>query len=683
MADTHLFLRDLALVLGVAAVTSVLFQRLRLPTVLGYLLAGVLVGPNVPAMPVVSDQDTVRQLAELGVVLIMFSLGLEFSLRRLVQVAPTAGLACVVEVGLMMVLGWLLAAALGWPPGARLLAAATVAISSTMIIVRTFAEQRIPRALSDLVFGILIAEDLVAILILASLSVLGAGGAVAGTRLAGEAARLALFLAVAVVAGLLVVPRVVRAVVTLRRRETILVAAVGLCFVAAWAAQAAGYSVALGAFLAGALAAESGMVEHIEALVRPVRDMFGAIFFVSVGMLVDPGAVVANGGVILLFTALVMGGKLLGVTVGSFLTGHGTTLSLRAGTSMMQIGEFSFIIAGAGAALGAVEVSLFTIAVAVSVLTSVATPFLVRASEPFALWVDRKLPHRLQTFATLYGSWIELIRARRGGDQVRPERRLVGLVLLDAALLATVVVVVARVGPALVARLVAGASVAPVVARAVVLAGAVALAFPFALGLGRLTSALAGHLAQRALPLPARGVDHAYAPRRALQAALGLGLLLVVGAPLVLVTQPFLPPGGALAIGVLGLAALGVGFWRAAANLQGHVEAGAQVVAAALAKRARGQTRAESDEFTELAGLLPGLGHLTAIRLASGAPAAGRTLGELNLRGATGATVVAIRRGEQEIVAPRAHELLEGGDLVALTGTHEAIDAARELLEVG
>ena len=683
MPDAHLFLKDLALVLGVAALTTVLFQRLRLPVVLGYLLAGLVVGPHVP-IPLVANATTVRTLAELGVILLMFSLGLEFSLRRLVRLGPRVALVAVLEVGLMLTLGYLAGQLLGWSPLASALAGAVVAISSTMVVARVLAEERAEAPLRDLVFGVLVVEDLVAILLIAALTALTYEGHLSAVRVLSTGGRLLAFLAGTFAVGLLVVPPAMRAIARLRSPETTLVASIGFCFSAALVALWAGYSVALGAFLAGSLVAESGAARQVATLVRPVRDMFTAIFFVAVGMLLDPAVIRREWVVVLVLTAVVLWGKTVGVTVGAFLTGHGTRLSLRAGLSLAQVGEFSFIIAGLGVALGGPAASLPHVAVAVCAITAFVAPLLVRSSEALALYVDRRLPRPLQTFVTLYGSWVELLRGRAERTTPWAPVRAAGrFVLLDAVLLAGLVIGVSINWQELLHLIGDFSTFTPGAGRWLVLGGAATCAAPFALGLVRSSRRLGHALAEVAMPGRGAGrMDPADAPRRAFVVTLQIAVVMVVGLPLIAVTQPFLPPFQGATLAVAALLLLGIAFWRTATNLQGHMRAGAEIVAEALGSRRRG---GESETLEEVQRMLPGLGTLVPVRVGATSAAAGRSFAELNLRGRTGATAVALRRGggDEQIVFPTAKVVLHEGDLLALSGSHDSIAEAVRLLESG
>src|SRR6266508_2827926 len=484
MLDAHSFLQNLSLVLCTAAVTTVVFQRLRQPVVFGYLVAGMIVGPHTP-VPLSADEGMVRTLSELGVILLMFSLGLEFRLRRVVQVAATSGIAALFETSMMLGLGYVVGRLFGWTTIESIFAGAIVAISSTTIIARAFAEQGIRGKLSEIVFGILIVEDLIAIFLVAVLTAVAAGGGITPQSLGITAVRLATFLIGLIVFGVVIVPRLIRTVIKLDRDETTLVTTIGICFAAALLAVWLGYSAALGAFIAGSLVAESGESVRIEQFVHPVRDMFVAIFFVSVGMLIDPRVIVEHAGAVVALTALVIAGKVVAVSVGAFLTGNGLRASVQTGMSLAQIGEFSFIIAAVGLAAGATRGFLYPVAVAVSAITTLITPWLIRAAGPVAMWVDRKLPRPLQTTAALYGSWIENMRrapAQAGRSRVRG---IVRVLFIDGALLAIVILGAAAERHRFATVLGDWFGVSELAAVAVIVAAAMGLAIPLAIGIYR------------------------------------------------------------------------------------------------------------------------------------------------------------------------------------------------------
>jgi len=678
------FLQNLALVLCVAAASTVVFQRLRQPVIFGYLLAGLIIGPHVP-IPLAVDQSTVDTLSELGVILLMFGLGLEFSLRKLMQVGSTAGIIAVIQSSAMVWLGYLLGRAFGWTSLESVYAGAVVAISSTTIIVKAFEEQGATGRYTELVFGVLIIEDLIAIFLLAILTTVSAGGGVSFTALGATAARLAAFLAGLIGVGLLLIPRLVRAVVKLDRPETTLVASIGICFAAALLALAFGYSVALGAFIAGSLVAESGEEKTVEHVVAPVRDLFAAVFFVAVGMMIDPAMIVAHWGAILVLTVAVIVGKVVFVSIGAFLSGYGTRTSVQSGMSLAQIGEFSFIIAGVGLASGATRGFLYPIAVAVSAITTLSTPWLIRASGPFAAYVDRKLPKRLQTLAALYGSWLERVRSSPSAPDERSDvRRHVRVLLIDTVLIGAIIIGTAVEIEPLTEILTHSFAFSVSGARAATFAFAAVVALPLLLGMMRSARLLGAALAARALPAAADGtLDLGAAPRRVLVVMLQLVIVCIVGVPLVAITQPFLPLYEGTLLFAIVVVVLGFVFWQRVTNLHGHARAGAEVIVAALAQQLGKDDEpadAEPEALTLVHGMLPGMGDPVRVRIAADSPAVDRTLSQLNLRGLTGATVLAITRGAERVVLPIGAEVLHAGDVLALAGTQEAVALATHLL---
>ncbi|HMH84792.1 MAG TPA: cation:proton antiporter [Gemmatimonadaceae bacterium] len=680
--DSHAFLQNLAVVLCVAAVATVVFQRLRQPVVFGYLLAGMIIGPHI-SIPLVADPQTVRALSELGVILLMFSLGLEFSIRKLVQVSQKAGAVALFECTIMVSVGYLVGQMLGFTRMESIFTGAITGISSTTIIVKAFQEQKVRGRVTELVFGILIIEDLIAIFLLTILTTVSRSGALSPMEILLTAMRLAMFLTALIGFGILTVPRAIRAVQKLGQPETTLVASIGICFAAALLAQSFGYSVALGAFIAGSLVAESGQQVEIEHLIRPVRDMFAAIFFVSVGMMIDPMALTEHWRAVLALTLAVIIGKVLAVTTGAFLAGHGRRTAMKAGMSLAQIGEFSFIIASVGVASGVIRGWLYPVAIAVSAITTLTTPLLIKLSNRAAASIDHWLPEPIQTVTALYGSWIERVRnAPRAPTERSATNRIIRIILLDAALITAVVIGVDIEIDRLSVIVGNMTGMAPERVRFMVVLIAGLITVPLGYGLITSAKALGNHLARRAFAEAKKGkVDPADAPRRALVILVQLAVVLAVGIPVVAITQPFLPPHqGAFVLALLTLLLLAA-LWRNAANLQGHARAGAQIIASALAHQ-MASTDGASDETTlleDVNAVLPGLGEPVAIRVVPQSIAVGKSLTQLNLRGATGATVLAIRRGTTQIPTPLGREVIQANDVVAVAGARDALAVARAI----
>jgi CPA2 family monovalent cation:H+ antiporter-2 len=688
MHDSHEFLRNLAMVLATAGITTLIFQRLRQPVIFGYLLAGMLIGPHVPA-PLAVDADTVRTLSEVGVILLMYALGLDFSVRKLWQIGPTAGMIALLQSSALLAVGYLVGRAFGWTNLESVYAGAIIAISSTTIIVKAFEEQGVTGRFTRIVFGVLIVQDLIAILLLAILTTISMGQELSAAGLAMTAGKLATFLAALVIAGLLIVPRFMRAVVRLNRPETTIVTAVGLCFAIAYLAASFGYSVALGAFVAGMLTAESGHAKAIEHQVRPVRDVFAAIFFVSVGVMIDPRVVAEYWAVVLAFTVVVIVGQVLAVSIGAFLAGYGTRVAVQSGMSMAQIGEFSFIIAGLGLTLGATRGFLFPVAVAVSAITTLTTPWLIRSAGGVASWVDRTLPRPVQNFVALYASWMEgLARSRHDQRQRSRTRRLAAIIALDLLLISAVVVTVGIWHAQGTAWLLEQLGLTQRVARGLLLVTAAVVIVPLAIGLLRTARALGQTAAQRALPAPAPGkVDMAVASRRAIVVAWQLAILGLAAAPVAVLLELFIPTPATLAVLIAAFGMLGIAFWRSATNLQGHTRAGAEVIVAALASQmaspagdASPSGHAVPRPIAHVATLLPGLGDPVSLRLSEGDYGVGKSLAELDIRDRSNATVLVIVRGGHDILLPVGSDKLAAGDLLAVAGTDKAVRAATALI---
>jgi monovalent cation:H+ antiporter-2, CPA2 family len=680
MNGMHL-LTDLAIILCVAAVTTVVFQRIRQPVILGYLLAGMIVGPHLP-IPIFADEKVAHTLSELGVILLMFWLGLEFRLSRLIKVAPTAGVVAVIQCTLLLLLGYLTGMTLGWTSMECLFTGAMIVSSSTTIIIKAFSELKISGKVSELVFGILIFEDLIGIVLIAVLTAVGSGASLSVGSVAITLGKLTGFLVGVLVIGMLVIPRLMRLVVGLGRQETIVVASVGLCFGISLLALKLGYSVVLGAFLAGALVAESGEGKAVEKATAPVVDVFAAVFFVSVGMLIDPALIIQHWPAVLVLTLVVVLGKLFGVILGAFLAGFSIRTSVQAGMSLAQIGEFSFIIAGLGLSLGATRHFLYPVAISVSAITTLSTPWLIRASGRLAEEVDRRLPNKVATYVSLYGSWVQGLKT---GPQHQTTwvrvRRLGGWLLLDLLVIAGIATGASLARSRAIALGQSQIGLSPELGRWILVAATLLLLAPFMVGAIRISRHLAAALATEALP-SSQGVDLAAAPRRALLVTLQIGILLLAGGPLVAILQPFYPsvPGVAVLMALVLL--LAYPLWRSATNLEGHARAGAQVILEALAAQGHsGPAPQSSGQSSEpLFAMVPGLGHPTPITIEEDSPALGRSLKQLGLRGRTGATVIAIKRGEGEVVFPEADDVLRLGDLLVLTGTDESIEQARSLL---
>lgn len=412
MAHLPTLITDLALILCAAAITSLLFKKLKQPVVLGYILAGLLVSPHVKLFPSVSDLEGVAVWAEIGVIFLLFSLGLEFSFKKLAKVGGTSSISGIFEIGMMLTLGYLTGKLLGWPLMDCLFLGGILSISSTTIIIRAFDELRVKNQnFAGAVLGILIIEDMVAVLLLVVLSTLSLKQQFEGIQLLISILKLFFFLSLWFIAGIFSLPSALKASKKLLSDETLLVVALGLCFLMVVLATKAGFSAALGAFIMGSILAETTLAEKIEHLVQSVKDLFGAVFFVSVGMLLDPALLLQYWVPVLCITCVVIVGKSVNVTIGSMLAGKDLKQSIQAGMSMSQIGEFSFIIAALGLSFKVTSSYLYPIAVGVSVVTTFTTPYMIKLAEPVYNMINKLLPRKWKRYIDRYSSGAQILPA--------------------------------------------------------------------------------------------------------------------------------------------------------------------------------------------------------------------------------------------------------------------------------
>jgi Kef-type K+ transport system membrane component KefB len=344
---TNNFLEDMALVLCVAALASVICQVLRKPLVVGYLIAGMVVGPHVPG--VYANTERVRLVSDLGVTVLIFSIGLEFNFRRLLRLAPTAGLVALTQAAAMIGLGYLVGRLMGWSRWESLVTGAMISISGAVIVAKAFEEVRVEPRVRQLVFGVVLCEDVIAIVLLAVLITLASGDVLSFHALSIDVGLLSSFIILVVAIGLMTVPYLVRGIARFKRPETLLITSLGLCFALAMIAERAGYTVVLGAFLAGSLVAESARGAEVEKLIEPVRHVFGAIFFVSVGMLINPQLLASHWPALALLTMVAVAGKLVSVSLASMLVGEPPNGAVKTGFAMATYSIlFAQVDSGAG-----------------------------------------------------------------------------------------------------------------------------------------------------------------------------------------------------------------------------------------------------------------------------------------------------------------------------------------------
>jgi len=353
MAHLPSLISDLALILLIASVITLLFKWLKQPVVLGYIVAGMLAGHNIGLIPTVVDTDNIQIWAEIGVMFLLFTLGLEFSFKKLTEVGKSGTVIVLVELSGMLILGFLLGRILGWKPLDSLLLGGMISLSSTTIIIKAFNDLKLKkRKFSTMVFAALVVEDLVAVVMMVLISTLAVSKNFSGEDMLFALLKLVFFLVIWFMLGIFLIPTFLKKVRPLLNDETLLIISLGLCLGMVVLAVEVGFSAALGAFIMGSILAETFEVERIEKLTKPLKDFFGAIFFVSVGMMVDMNVIVQFIWPILIISLVTMLGKLVFVSAGVYISGQSLKTSMQSGFSMAQIGEFAFILAGLGMSLG-------------------------------------------------------------------------------------------------------------------------------------------------------------------------------------------------------------------------------------------------------------------------------------------------------------------------------------------
>jgi CPA2 family monovalent cation:H+ antiporter-2 len=386
-------IQDLAIILMAAGFVTILFRKIGQPVVLGYIIAGFLVSSHVWFLPTVSDLPNIQVWAEIGVIFLLFALGLEFSFKKLLRVGAASSITAIVEVCGMVILCFLSGKFFGWSTIDSLFLGGILAISSTTIIIRTLGESGMKgRGFVDFVFGILIIEDMVAVLLLVLLSTVAVTNQFNGEELLRSTLKLIFFVVLCFVTGIFILPTLLKYIRKILTEEMLLVVSLALCFLMVILSTHTGFSPALGAFIMGTILAETSEVKKIEHLILPVKDLFAAIFFVSVGMLINPKILLEYGWQIILLTLLTVFGKFFTILIGAILSRRSLRHSIQAGLSLAQIGEFSFIIAALGTNLKVTSHFLYPIAVGVSVITTFITPYLIRNIDPIFIWIEKCLP---------------------------------------------------------------------------------------------------------------------------------------------------------------------------------------------------------------------------------------------------------------------------------------------------
>ena len=667
------FLQDLAVVMIVAALVTIVFHRLKQPVVLGYILAGIIIGPHTPPFPLIHNEETIKTLSELGVILLMFSLGLEFSLRKLKQVGAPALIAALLEILLLFWVGYEVGRLFGWRNMDSIFLGAMLSMSSTTVIIKVLGELgKMKERFAQLIFGILIIEDILGIAMIALLSGIAMTGSLSVADVGATLGKLGIFLSATLVVGLIAVPRLIGYVAKFKSNEMMIVTVLGLCFGVSLLAAKLGYSVALGAFIIGAVIAEAREIHRIETLIEPVRDMFSAIFFVAIGLLIDPKLLLVYWQPILVITLAVIVGKVLTCSFGAFMGGNDTRTSLRVGMGLAQIGEFSFIIASLGVTLKVTSSFLYPIAVAVSVITTLLTPYLIKSADGLVGWFDRKAPQPLVNSLQLYTRWVGQIGSRQTPNMAAQlMRRWILQMILNAALIAAVFIAAAFIGkrpPTWMLNLNLGDQWL----KAALWLTAVIFSMPMFVATARKLQALGLLLAETKVSQAAAG-NRTEAIRSVVATLVPIAGTVTLGLFVLVLSSTLLPPLNVLIVLLVISGFIAWLMWRSFIKVYAKAQIALQETFA--------QAPAPRHDTAQIAK--PSLlrdADLETVILTAGSPAIGKLIRELELRTRTGASIVAIERGGVNNVNPSPDEELQVNDQVLLLGSAAQLEKARKHL---
>ncbi len=657
---THLpnLIIDLGLILMSAAAVTLLFKKLKQPVVLGYLLAGFLVGPHFALFPTVRDTASITIWAEIGVIFMLFGLGLEFSFKKLAKVGKSASITASFEIIFMLGIGYFVGQALQWSMMDSLFLGGILSISSTTIIVRAFDELGLKgKNFVSLVFGVLIVEDLIAILLLVLLSSVAVTQTLSGSELTMSSLRLVFFLVLWFLLGIYLLPIFLQKCRDLLSDETTLIVSIGLCLMMVIIASQVGFSPALGAFVMGSLFAETPKGHQVEKLMIPVKDLFSAIFFVSVGMLIDPNVLTEYFWVIMLMTFVTIVGKIMSTSLGALVSGRSIKSSIQSGMSLAQIGEFSFIIATLGMTLKVTSGFLYPIAVTVSALTTFTTPYLIKLSDPFADWIESKLPKGLKESLVRYET---AMSTSTDGNLLSLIWKEYGIkIVLNSVVVIAITLAMSRL---LLPKLGEGFQDGAWQVAACALSLIFSAPFLWAIFLGA----------------PSR--TETYKPAtieqlRKLQFGISIVRFLIGCSLAGFVVSEFTSMLAWTGIIMIALTSIGAFFFSR------YSEPIYQRIEKRFITNLGENEKAEIEKTSQIPVLAPWNASLVEFVLSSHSPFIAQTLQQCAIKEKFGVTVAMIERGDKRILAPNRNDLLLPGDRLFVIGTDEQLLAARNFIE--
>ena len=634
---------DLGLILITAAIAVLLFRMLKQPLVLGYLVAGFLAGNQFDFFPTVKDIHSVEVWAEIGVIFLLFSLGLEFSFKKLMKVGGTASITALTQIIAMVTIGYFVGQLMGWNKMNSIFLGVILSISSTTIILKTFDELGVKsQKFAGNVIGSLIVQDIIAILMMVLLSTIAVSQQFSGMELVFSVLKLIFFLTIWFVVGIFFIPTLLKKAKHLLTDEMMLIISLALCLLMVIFAAGVGFSPALGAFIMGSIIAETTQAEHIEHLVKPVKDLFGAVFFVSVGMLINPDTLVEYAIPVAILTLVVILGQSISSTIGSLLSGQPLKQSIQAGMSLSQIGEFSFIIATLGTTLKVTSDFLYPIVVAVSAITTFTTPFMVKFAVPFSSFIEKKLPKKWVKRIQLYSANTEEIKSKSNWQIVLRSY------LIQVIIHSIIIVAIILLSSNFILPMVQGSKFGHAIAALITLV--ILSPFLWALSLRRVAVEQVGILLQE----------------KKHQGPIIMLVLLRIALTLFyigFILNTFFSSGVAVVAFLIAIGAY-ILFPKRLHAVYNKIES--HFISNFNDREIRKENKRQST-------LSPWDGHMAEFDIARESNLAGKTLEELSIREQFGINIASIRRGDVLINIPIRTERLFPGDEISVIGTDDQV----------
>lgn len=669
--EEHHLLHDLGWLMATAAFVSIALRWLKQPAIIGYLLAGVLLGPHLLPWSPLHETSNLQSLSELGVLFLMFYIGLEFDLSKLRPVAPAAVLGLALQTVLMLMIGTSVGQWMGWSAVQGIFLGGILAISSSMVCFNLIGERGdMHRPYAQITAGVLILEDILAIVLLVVLAGVGVSGQFDIAAVGQTTFFVGIFVVAVFLIGRVLAPSAINVLNRIGNAETLTLFTVGFIFMVSLLAAQAQFSLALGSFLAGAIFSRSSIAEEIEQVSTPIRDFFSALFFVTIGTLVDPAQIWANKGTVVLVTVLMMGGKFVACWTGFVLAAVPMGVATRASLAKVQIGEFGFVIAALGMSLAVTDQELSAVMTGVAVISIMLTPLVFGLEKALREGADRWTPMRLQSLLKLYLRWVESLKYNLRSSSFlrvlkRPLLRININFLMLTALLIVASVAATWLGESTWQRLLWG--------------GVALAAIPFLVDILRSLDVITLAMSEVAMTRPALSLL-SRGPVRSLGRLGAFSVILFAFAGLFLVAcAPYFPTGTSLLVFALTITVLLILGWRRAVKLQSQLE---WAVISSMEDAARqGARGAMQDAISDMTRQHPWPVELHEVEIMPGSRVAGRTLKQINLRRDSGATVVAVQRGGVTHYDVTPDWPISPGDCVLLVAEAEQLAKAEALLK--